>query len=291
MIDINKIEVGDVINVIKTSMEQELHITVVTECEDNYVYYLDEIIDETGKAHYWMAKDYSSNGFVKLVMKGSVLKALKESIQAYKAGKISIYSPSCPLCILLDIDCYLCPVYQKTGLLKCRGTPWIALADHCEGRHSAAASHPDTCWDCRRLQDEEMKFLESLLPANCQGFKPKPREYKVGDRFKTGCGKLLMLSKDRETHRVNLVNINSGEIYDSAWTLSETRTKDEIINNLIRSVALTPLIKCDKCEDGYVKANEYSISRRPDGRDAEKVVTDQELFFRCTCQGGYVESK
>ena len=78
---------------------------------------------------------------------------------------------NCPLCYLFDdsYGCQGCPVYAYTGNNYCESTPYQAWHDHHEAKH-ATTNHDIYyhdyrihCPECRRLAQEELMFLQSVL--------------------------------------------------------------------------------------------------------------------------------
>jgi hypothetical protein len=105
-------------------------------------------------------------------MNAKTLKALKGSISKWQSivnGTGEDKGPSnCPLCKLFFLSrsmnaegCSGCPVFSKTGLLECNGTPykkWVL--------HNAMAPFPFKATNdkLRKLANAELEFLKSLLP-------------------------------------------------------------------------------------------------------------------------------
>jgi hypothetical protein len=88
------------------------------------------------------------------------LYALRGSIAKWEgivAGTVKDEGPdNCPLCqCFFEADCAGCPVYEKTGLYSCEGSPYEAFSDaedaNDEKRMALAAR-------------AELDFLKSLLP-------------------------------------------------------------------------------------------------------------------------------
>lgn len=100
-------------------------------------------------------------------MRPEILSALLDTIEEWKKrvqgdpGE-GIYA----LCIVANHDCKLCLIYEKTGFGGCSGTPYW---DWIESGHSIEAAQ------------EEVKFLESLLPVNKDpAFQFYPEDWKGG---------------------------------------------------------------------------------------------------------------
>ena len=106
-------------------------------------------------------------------MNAETLKALKGSIRKWKRieeGKGVDRGPdNCPLCKLFfyQCDCKGCPVFEKTGLPNCSGTPYDEWADavYPYPRPKNEPKHPRaTTPKLVAIAREEREFLESLLP-------------------------------------------------------------------------------------------------------------------------------
>ena len=103
-------------------------------------------------------------------MDAKTLEALKASIakwernaEAKTPGEYKIGEEDCPLCVMFKIwpdECEGCPVFERTGIKSCRGTPYV----------QAATARRD--WRCgyvtadraRAAARDEVAFLKSLLP-------------------------------------------------------------------------------------------------------------------------------
>jgi hypothetical protein len=95
-------------------------------------------------------------------------KALKKSIANWEKnvkdatnGAILKLGPSqCPLCckfLTLDAKCIGCPVYEKTGQIFCKGTPYIEA--HFYNTFDTNTRGQDLIREC----EKEVEFLKSLL--------------------------------------------------------------------------------------------------------------------------------
>lgn len=102
--------------------------------------------------------------------------ALEASIQHWKELRdgddpfeMRIGADSCGLCqkYFDSNDCVGCPVYKRTGLGECKGTPFNS-AHRAWGRWRLTLTHKldDTVAKAafKAAADEEVKFLESLRP-------------------------------------------------------------------------------------------------------------------------------
>ena len=92
-------------------------------------------------------------------MSSRKLNALKRSIANWeKRAKGEVVDAICPLCVLYNSDkaigrqqCLSCPVYERTGLRYCEGTPfddWCSRDDYVNPL----------------VAKREVRFLKSLLP-------------------------------------------------------------------------------------------------------------------------------
>jgi len=104
-------------------------------------------------------------------MKKETLEALEKSIEKWEkivAGKGEDRGrDDCALCKLFRKEsCVGCPVYAKTGHLGCRGTPYVRWVNHHDYKHFDESSeiYEIECSECKRLAQEELEFLKSLLP-------------------------------------------------------------------------------------------------------------------------------
>ncbi len=99
--------------------------------------------------------------------------ALKSSIGdkwmgiRYRGGKDN-GPKDCELCLLYYLsDCRGCPVYEFTGEEGCDNTPYEAWREHQTYFHADSlypwTIRPD-CKECESICDEQIAFLESLLP-------------------------------------------------------------------------------------------------------------------------------
>jgi len=88
-----------------------------------------------------------------MTMKIETLRALVASIEHWKKDGPTgerMNSNNCPLCTTFfrrDKHCHACPVYEKTRLVGCAGTPYEAKPSPQE-------------------VEDEIEFLESLLPVH-----------------------------------------------------------------------------------------------------------------------------
>lgn len=91
----------------------------------------------------------------------------------YRGGEDRGFT-NCPLCHPFVVNhCKGCPVYEVTGETGCDGSPYPAWVNHHLYDHEGSDHwiiHPG-CKECEELCDEEIAFLESLLPegANPNG--------------------------------------------------------------------------------------------------------------------------
>ena len=103
------------------------------------------------------------------------LEALEGSIQKWgdirDGDREDLGASNCPLCSVFflpdDAKCGGCPVAEATGTAKCEGTPYDDWETHHERNHDNnefALARRSECPECRRLADEEIKFLKSLRP-------------------------------------------------------------------------------------------------------------------------------
>jgi hypothetical protein len=97
--------------------------------------------------------------------------ALEGSIAKWQAivdGTGEDHGPwDCPLCTLYwRYDCLDCPVYDKAGRRKCRGTPYVAWDQHHYSAHSGGSILRTKCPECTRLAQAELEFLISLRPKD-----------------------------------------------------------------------------------------------------------------------------
>jgi len=104
-------------------------------------------------------------------MDKKTLEALQKSIEKWEKivmekGKDE-GSRNCALCwLFLKNECEGCPVYAKTKRKGCRGTPCEDWVDHQEN-HFYYVNEPYRvvkCPECKKLAEEELEFLKSLLP-------------------------------------------------------------------------------------------------------------------------------
>ncbi len=108
-------------------------------------------------------------------MDEQTLKALNDSINnKWKGiryeGKKDQGASNCKLCkLFLDFNCRGCPVFERTGIEACERTPYVRWKMHHRVIHPLNRYPyrmlPD-CVKCETLCDEEIAFLESLLPNN-----------------------------------------------------------------------------------------------------------------------------
>lgn len=115
-------------------------------------------------------------------MDKETLQALKGSIKKWErivktttAKDDGIWN--CPLCRLFHAtvsinylyeSCLACPIYNKTNVPYCSGTPYKEWTDHQIGAHPKSNEEMyhryAGCKECLTLAKEELKFLGSLLP-------------------------------------------------------------------------------------------------------------------------------
>ncbi len=71
----------------------------------------------------------------------------------------------CPLCDMFFIlnDCRLCPVMNKTGLPKCKGTPYVDWINHRRIIHGINGGNEIHCKDCTKFAERQFLFLSKLL--------------------------------------------------------------------------------------------------------------------------------
>lgn len=111
-------------------------------------------------------------------MNSETLNALKESIKHHRENlkandpaEVNIYGQTCPLCKLFcnsgtmrsTKDCIGCPVYNKTGIRYCHGTPWQELY----GNYCNWISIPESEELKEKFmtsEQEEIDYLIELLP-------------------------------------------------------------------------------------------------------------------------------
>jgi len=120
-----------------------------------------------------------------VMMDKETFEALKKSIEKWekivngKEGDLG--SLNCALCgvfITKDKRCVGCPVYMKTGEPLCRETPYIDWLKHHAYRHFNVLLGDCNvmltpcvveCPECKRLAQEELEFLKSLLSEKKEG--------------------------------------------------------------------------------------------------------------------------
>lgn len=107
-------------------------------------------------------------------MDEETLAALKDSIDGkWKGirheGKEDKGHRDCRLCALFnDEDCQGCPIFELTGSLFCRQTPYEDWASHHSRAHVLDAPYLRLhagCDECADIADKMIEFLESLLPT------------------------------------------------------------------------------------------------------------------------------
>lgn len=121
-------------------------------------------------------------------MDAETLTALQGSIAKWEAivnGEgADLGHKNCPLCMaFIDTEeeepewaqdgCYGCPVAHKVGTGGCSGTPYTAWSDYTGGpftKDPLGARVKDE--QGKRLAQEELDFLKSLLPANPPSERP-----------------------------------------------------------------------------------------------------------------------
>lgn len=84
---------------------------------------------------------------------------------------------NCPLCIEFGITCKGCPVMKKTGKTQCHDSPWYDWRNHVhthrQNGYNETAHRKIGCSKCLSLAQDELVFLESLLPSKNKGFVEK----------------------------------------------------------------------------------------------------------------------
>jgi hypothetical protein len=117
-------------------------------------------------------------------MEPETLKALKSSIAHYdrmiagNKGYENILSTCCALCARFNSEyscsCRAgddqCPV-AKAGFKNCKGSPWDVLYDHIMNVHCncpTIALPRAGCSVCKKLLQDERRFLRSLLPKGAK---------------------------------------------------------------------------------------------------------------------------
>jgi len=99
-------------------------------------------------------------------MNKKTLKALKLSIKHWEENlshakdndldKINIGTTYCALCVLyFKKICFGCPVFNVTGMIDCKGSPYIAVVELI--KYNKSDGMVKACSD-------EVEFLKSLLP-------------------------------------------------------------------------------------------------------------------------------
>lgn len=116
------------------------------------------------------------------MMDARTLEALQASIAKWERNAeaktpedVKMGPAECPLCMTFNslfvlktghTECFGCPVFEKTGLHGCNGTPYdIALTDYLEwsdGDEDAASKFASKA-------ASEVAFLKSLLPSEDAG--------------------------------------------------------------------------------------------------------------------------
>jgi len=99
------------------------------------------------------------------------LRALKESIKKWEKilneeGKDK-GSDNCALCkLFIKKKCIGCPVYTKTEIRNCGGTPYEDWLHHQANNHlyDFLEFYIIKCPECKRIAKRELEFLKSLLP-------------------------------------------------------------------------------------------------------------------------------
>jgi len=101
-------------------------------------------------------------------MDKKTLKALKGSIKKWIGirdhGGFDSGPDNCALCQLNS--CEECIIYKKTGSKGCDNTPYQAWSVHIREIHKINFCNNFFCQCdiCKKLANEEVKFLQSLLP-------------------------------------------------------------------------------------------------------------------------------
>lgn len=117
-------------------------------------------------------------------MDKQTLEALHGSIKKWEdivAGKAKDeLNSNCLLCQLFRkdrYDCNECPVDIKSERKKCQNTPlmdWELHYDYCHRKYTGKYAHV-VCPECKKLAQDELNFLRSLLPEG---------NFKISDRVK-----------------------------------------------------------------------------------------------------------
>jgi len=105
-------------------------------------------------------------------MDKKTLEALRKSIEKWEkivAGKGEDQgSSNCALCqLFMERGCRGCPVFFETGITACYDTPYDDWINHQKDEHfygSKIMGYIIKCPECKRLAQEELEFLKSLLP-------------------------------------------------------------------------------------------------------------------------------
>lgn len=100
--------------------------------------------------------------------KKQILRALKKTSKKWS----NIYQEqkgkelkSCPLCemFLFFNGCQMCPVMNKTGLAKCKGTPYEDWTIHRRKVHNTILGHEFYCEECKSHAGKWFDFIINLL--------------------------------------------------------------------------------------------------------------------------------
>ena len=88
----------------------------------------------------------------------------QENIAAETPEAINVYNDGCALCALFlhesdeEAECIRCPVFARTGMALCWGTPWGRARDSLERWNN----YPEARDAWRRAAHAELDFLISL---------------------------------------------------------------------------------------------------------------------------------
>ena len=102
--------------------------------------------------------------------KAKVMEALENGVMKWAniyTGHGSKEQKTCPLCDLFLFlnDCQLCPVMSKTGLPRCKGTPYNDWAEHHKNEHGINLSTGMIveCKNCTKYAKRHFEFLADIL--------------------------------------------------------------------------------------------------------------------------------
>ena len=103
-------------------------------------------------------------------MDKKTLKALKKSIKKWEkiVNEEGVdWGLDCSLCkLFIENNCVDCPVYIKTKMRSCIGTPYAEWVHHQRDSHvdEFTEAYEIECPKCKELARKELEFLKSLLP-------------------------------------------------------------------------------------------------------------------------------